>query len=79
MCVAVAAGGHHEPLSGIVQNFSPAVFNKCFGSFSVTGIDIPAILYGKRFNDSIIFRSENLAIHDKIGAIRFFPFSFMFI
>ena len=72
MRMTVAAGRHHESLSGMIQNFGPALFNKCFSPFSVTDIDKSSVLYGKRFRNLILIGSEYSAVHNKISTVLFF-------
>ena len=69
MSMAVTAGRHHKSLAGMVNNFSPALLNKCFGSLPVTHVDVSAVLYGECLCDLTVFRSKDLAIDHKIRAV----------
>ena len=67
MGVTVAATGHHKPLPSIVHHLGLSLFNKGFGAFFITYIDILAVLHGKGFYHLIVLRSEDFAIDHKVG------------
>ena len=67
MGVAVAAGGHYEALSGIVQNLRFALLNKCRGSRLVAHIDVFAVLHSKCFRHLAVFGSEYFPVDHEVG------------
>ena len=72
MRMAVAAGGHHEPLPGIVQNLCLSFFNEGFCALPAAHIDESAVLDGKRFGKLTVFGSEYPAKDDKVSALPVF-------
>ena len=69
MGVAVAAGGHHEPLPGVVQHLGLSRVDKGFCALFVTHIDELAVFHGKSFRKLIVFGSKNLPVDHKVRTL----------